>query len=161
MIFAKPYLYEIKAERKVRLIFGFSFLCGSDKPMSNFPSHHTWLWAGQPTLMPVRVNLSDQERISLSQLEKKWCPILTLLQSCGNHPQEKSGLGLHLGSRMRYLPCDTVVPLGQRKRLLLLMNVNSHPDFSLSEQFFWILTVLPSCPSLTLMLWWLLSQIGW
>lgn len=93
--------------------------------------------------MPVRVNLSDQERTSLSQLEKKWCPILTLLQSCGNHPQEKSGLGLHLGSRMGYLPCDTVVPLGQRKRLLLLMNVNSHPDFSLSEQFF----LNPDCSS--------------
>lgn len=92
---------------------------------------------------------------------EEMCPILTLLQSCGSYPQEKSGLGLHLGSRMGYLPCHIVVPLGQSKRLLLLMNVSFHSDFILSEQFCWILTVLPGCPSLTLTLWWLLSQIAW
>lgn len=143
------------------LIFGFIFLCGSDKAMSNCPSYHTWLWAGQPTLMPVKVNLSDQEGAFLSQLEKRWCPFLPLLQSCVCHPQEKRGLGLHLGSRMGHLPCDTMVPLWQSKRLLLLLNINVHSDFILSEPFCWILSVLPSCPSLTLTLWWLLSQISW
>lgn len=122
----------MKLEQKGKLgwlIFGFSFLCSSDKPMNNCPAYHVWLWAGQPTLMSVKVNLSDQQGASLSQLEKRWCPILTLLQSHGSDPQEKNGHGLHLGSRMGYLPCDTEVSLGQSKKLLLLMNVNFHSDF--------------------------------